>query len=435
MSTRNPTPALLAGAAALALALPAQAQDAISMGHIVDFSGATSGVGVPFGLGVADSISWINENGGINGRPLDSEQFDYAYQAPRAVATYRRWVSQRDVVAIQGWGTADTEALVEFVARDEVPYWSASYSGTLTDPTGEGERSTKAAPYNFFYGPSYSDGCRALVEWAAEDWQANGDGSTPVYVHMGDNHPYPNAPMTACNEYAAELGFEVADPVTYSMAPGDFTAQCLTLNEIEADYAFLANTGGSGISLMTACANAGVETQFLTNVWGYDENVMRAAGQAADGVVFVVRTGVLWNGEAPGMDRVREISAMSDDTGEEYRLLHYLTGICSAFYMKEAMEWADENGGVTGPNIRQAMYALSEEYGMEWVPEGLEGVCLPSGWTETDHRGMMSASLYRGNVTGPTDGQSVAELIASGTISMEPLGMTELPRRPEWIGY
>ena len=426
---------VMALAAGTALTLPAAAEE-IPIGHLADFSGPTSDVGVPFGAGVADALDWINANGGITGDELSFETVDYAYQAPRAVSTYQRWVSQDGVVAVQGWGTADTEALVEFVARDEVPYYSASYSGTLTDPTGAAPRSTKAAPYNFFYGPSYSDACRALVQWAAEDWAARGESGTPRFVHMGDNHPYPNAPKAACQEYAEELGFEVLPAISYTLAPGDFTPQCLTLRENEADYAFLANTGGSGISLLTACTNAGVETQFLTNVWGMDENVLRAAGQASDGAVFAVRTGAVWgDDDVPGMARVREVSAMSDPSGEEYRMVHYLAGVCSVFFMKEAMEWAHENGGVTGPNVRQGMYAMSEAEGGAWVPEGLEGVCLPSAWSPEDHRGLMTVRIYRAKVDGPTEGSSVADLMAAGTIDLEPIGEITLPRRPEWRGY
>jgi hypothetical protein len=68
------------------------------------------------------------------------------------------------MVALQGWGTGDTEALIGFVAEDKVPVWSASYSGHLTDPTGKNPDTKKPAPYNFFYGPSYTDACRAMVQ-------------------------------------------------------------------------------------------------------------------------------------------------------------------------------------------------------------------------------------------------------------------------------
>lgn len=417
------------GALAATLPAVAVAQDGIPVGHLADLTGATASIGVDYANGIADTLNWVNANGGVDGRPIDFETVDYAYQAPRAVSTYRRWTSN-GVEAIQGWGTADTEALIDFVSRDQVPYYSASYSGVLTDPTGDAPEATKAAPYNFFYGPSYSDACRALAQWAWEDWQERGEDGTPTWVHMGDNHPYPNAPLKACTEYAEELGFEVADPIVYSLAPGDFTPQCLTLNEIGANYAYVANIAGSTISLLNSCATAGTDVQFVANVWGYDENVMKAAGENADGVVVAVRTSSIWTDDNAGLDTIREISAMSDPSGQEYRVLSYLSGVCSAMYMVEAMEIAAASGDLTGEAIRDAMYVKQD-----WVPEGFEGVCMPSNWTATDHRGLMTVPIYRGHVTGSTEQGSVTELIADGTMSLEKVGEIELPRRPEWLGY
>src|SRR5919198_893444 len=100
----------------------AQAQD-IAVGHLADYSGATSDVGVPFGQGVADALAWVNQKGGVTGRRLNVETVDYGYQVPRAVAQYKKWsAGGSKVAAIQGWGTADTEALTAFVAKDEIPY-------------------------------------------------------------------------------------------------------------------------------------------------------------------------------------------------------------------------------------------------------------------------------------------------------------------------
>lgn len=421
---------LAAGTLAV-LAAPglAAAQDGIPVGHLADLTGATASIGVDYANGIADTLNWVNANGGVDGQMIDFETVDYAYQAPRAVSTYRRWTSD-GVRAIQGWGTADTEALIDFVSRDQIPYYSASYSGVLTDPSGEAPNATKAAPYNFFYGPSYSDACRALAQWAWEDWQAGGEEGTPVWVHMGDNHPYPNSPKQACTEYAEELGFEVAEPIVYSLAPGDFTPQCLTLNEVGADYAYVANIAGSTISLLNSCATAGTDVQFVANVWGYDENVMKAAGENADGVVVAVRTASIWTDDNAGLDTVREISAMSDPSGEEYRVLSYLSGVCSAMYMVEAMEIAAASGDITGEAIRDAMYVKQD-----WVPEGLEGVCMPSNWSASDHRGLMTVPIYRGQVSGSTEQGSVTELIDDGTMSLQKVGEIELPRREEWLGY
>ena len=165
---RLPLP-LLAGA--LLAAGPALAQAPIPVGHLMDNSGATSDVGVPYGQGVADALAWVNQTrNGVAGRRLAVSGFDYGYQAPRAVSQYQSWAQRERVVAIQGWGTADTEALVRFVTRDRIPYISGSYSAALTDAGGRsGRQGVEAAPFNFFFGPSYSDALRGMLQWAAED--------------------------------------------------------------------------------------------------------------------------------------------------------------------------------------------------------------------------------------------------------------------------
>src|SRR5881396_3314133 len=266
--------ALLLGGAATA----AQAQ--IPIGHLADYSGGTSEVGTPYGQAVADTFAWVNKNGGVGGKQLAVDTNDYGYQVPRAIALYKKWSGGDKVAAIMGWGTADAEA--------------------LTDPEGTSGKA-KPAPYNFFYGPSYSDAMRAMLIWAADDWKAKGKPGKPKFVHMGANHPYPNAPKAAGEALATELGFEVLPPIVFALTLGDYSAQCLTLKSSGANYAYLGNTSGSNISVLNACKAAGVDVQFLGNVWGMDENAAKAAGAAADGVVFPLRTAVAWGGNAPGM--------------------------------------------------------------------------------------------------------------------------------------
>ncbi|WP_394033348.1 ABC transporter substrate-binding protein [Xanthobacter albus] len=419
----------LASTLALAAAAPALAQN-INIGHLADYSGGTSDVGQPYGQGIQDTIAFIDAKGGVDGKKINSDFNEYGYQVPRALAAFKKWVGSDKVVAIQGWGTADTEALVAMVTKEQIPYFSGSYSASLTDPKGKvNEKSERAAPFNFFYGPSYSDSARAMVQWAADDWKAKGKPGKPKWVHMGANHPYPNSPKAAAEAYAKELGFEVLDPITFALTPGDYTPQCLTLKQSGANYAYLGNTAGSNISVLKACKTAGVDVQFLGNVWGMDENAMKAAGEAANGVVFPVRTATTWAGDAPGLATAREISKISDPSGNTYRPVHYLTAICTALYMKEAMEWADKHGGVTGVNIRDGMYQKAD-----WVPKGMEGVCKPSTWTASDHRPTTSVDLYRAVVTGPTDA-SVTELVKNGTIKLEKVTTVDLPRKTELQGW
>lgn len=389
--------------------------DGIPVLHIADFSGPTSDIGTPYGTGVADTLKWVNATGGINGKQLDFETFDYGYKAPQAIALYKKAMSKNKLVALQGWGTADTEALVGFVAKDKVFTMSASFSAHLTDPKGMSERTQKPAPYNFFYGPSYSDGCRGLVSYAAEDWKKSGKSGKPTFVHMGANHPYPNAPKEACGAYAEEMGFTVANPIVYSMAPGDFKAQCLTLKDSGANYAYLGNTAGSNISIVKACGTVGVDAKFLANVWGWGINAIKTTGEGGEGVAFVNST-ASWNDNAPGMKLVREVSKMSSDS-DDYRPVHYIRGICAAMNMIDGMKIADKNGSLDGEGLKAALESFTN-----YVPKGMEGVCLPSTWTDEDHRGMTDVLVYETSWN-------------NGNPTMTKVHEANLPRRADWLGW
>ncbi len=394
----------------------ALAKDSVFVGHLADMSGPTAFVGKVYADGVRDSLAYINANGGIDGTQLEFETIDYAYKVPQAIASYKKWKSRNKMVAMQGWGTADTEALISFVAKDQIPVYSASYSGHLTDPMGKNPKTKKPAPYNFFYGASYSDSCRGLVQWAAEDWKKKGGKGKPKFTHIGANHPYPNAPKAACAEYATELGFDVQPPVVISMKPGDFKAQCLSLKSSGTNYGYIGNLGGSVLSLVKSCNTVGTDIQFMSNIWGGDKKVFEAAGEGIKDYIFPTMT-PFWTDDVPGMKLVREVSKMSDNEGNKERLHHYIRGVCSAFFMKEAMEWAKKNGGITGENIKKGMYAREN-----WVPKGLDGVCLAANWSPDDHRGVNQVNIYKGNYNG-------------GDIKVERVNQMTLERRVDWLGY
>ncbi|GJL99425.1 MAG: branched-chain amino acid ABC transporter substrate-binding protein [Methyloligella sp.] len=404
---------LAAGVAVASLGVTTAKADSIFVGNLVDYTGPTAFVGKHYGPGIKDALDYINANGGISGTKIEYEQVDYAYKVPAAIATYKRWKSRKKMVALQGWGTGDTEALITFVAKDKVPVWSASYSGHLTDPTGKNPKTKKPAPYNFFYGPSYTDGCRALVQWAASDAKAKGI-KDPKFVHTGDNHPYPNAPKEGCALYAKELGFKVLSPIVVPLKPGDFKAQCLTIKESGAQYAWIGNLGGSVISLLKSCNTVGTDVTYIANVWAGDHLTIKASG-AKD--FRFPSASPFWDSKAKGMGLIRKIHAAGSYDKSITPTHHYVRAICSVYYMKEAMEWAKANGGLTGENIKKGMYVKKD-----WVPVGLEEVCLPSTWSATDHRGTTVVSINKGSLI---DGKAKIELETNVT----------LPRRDDWIGF
>src|SRR6202790_5191815 len=98
---------------------------------------------------------------------------------------------------------------------------------------------------------------RATETRAREEEKPKGKPGKPKFVHMGANHPYPNAPKAAGEALATELGLEVLPPLVFALAPGDYSAQCLSLKSAGANYAYLGNTAASNISVLKACKTAG----------------------------------------------------------------------------------------------------------------------------------------------------------------------------------
>src|SRR6185436_12464645 len=130
--------------AAVAFAVGTAAAQDVRVGSLVDHSGVTATEGRIAGFGKQDAVAYVNKTGGINGKRLAVDTFDYGYETARVVQQYRKW-RQEGVQAIQGYGTEDTELLTPLAAEDKLPLWSLAALAQLTDPQGKGPKGTKPA--------------------------------------------------------------------------------------------------------------------------------------------------------------------------------------------------------------------------------------------------------------------------------------------------
>src|SRR5262245_15462025 len=145
------------------VAAPAEAQDVIKLGNLVDLTGPTSDQGKDIAQGRTDAVQYFNERGGVNGKKLELVSVEYGFQPPRAVAAYKRFVEVDKVLLVLGYGTPDTEALRPMITKDKIPYISGSYSGHLTDP--------RQTPYNFPGGIDYTSQMRIFMNYVKETWK------------------------------------------------------------------------------------------------------------------------------------------------------------------------------------------------------------------------------------------------------------------------
>ena len=386
-------------AAALAAVLlspsPAAAQE-IKVGGIFDLTGITSDVGKPFAQGVRDATAWVNENGGINGKRIKLIDVDYGYKIPEAVSAYKRMVNDEKVIMISGWGTGDTEALKDFVGKDKIPYFSASFSGHLTDPA--------KFPYNFFASPSYSDQLRAWLQWVKQDWKDKSRNPKVAFFY-GDN-AYGKSPMEAGRRYGKEIGVDVVDE---EILPGGFqdaTSQLLNMKQKGADYAYI-NVTTTGVSLVLRDAKKlGLATKFGTNPYGMSEQLPAVAKDVAEGVTGVMPH-VPYGTNVPGMKRLVDFHAKNhpNDTHDAM----YVRGWCTALLWQEGLKRADKAGQLNGEGIKKAVETL-KDFDMGGLTSNLT-------YSATDHRGTTKTPIFQ------VQGGKLVKVAEE-----------EMPRKQEWLG-
>lgn len=381
--------ALLAACALMLAAGAAIAAD-IKVGHLADLTGPTSSVGNPYAKAVQDYKEYINSKGGINGKKIDMPMFDYAYDKNKAINQYKKYVEEK-VVAIQGWGSGDTEALTGFLVGDKISYLSASYSAHLTD--------IKKAPYNFFIAADYSTQLRAGLKYIKDNWK---EKRAPKVAFIYPNNPYGIAPIKAGKEYAKELGFEIVGDEIVDLKAIEANSQMLSLKSKGADFAWIGGTTPSTAVILKDAKKLGLKTKFFANLWGNDEDLVKMAGEASDGLLGM-QAAAIYGEDVPGMKLIKEM------TKGQHQNTHYIRGWVSMMVLCEALKIADKKGQLNGPGVKAALEAIKD------FDTG--GLTPKITFTPADHRPNMSAKVYE---------YSKGKLVLKKTI--------ELPRKAEWLG-
>lgn len=346
----------------------------IKIGGIMDTTGATSDVGKDYAIGMAEAWKYINEQGGVNGKKVKYTWFDYGYRIPEAITKYKL-LKRLGSVAIMGWGTGDTEALSPTVNKDKMPYVSASYSAHLTDP--------KKTPYNLFFSTDYSTNARACITaWFDKKWPAKADYQKrkPRFAcsYMFAS-PYASAPIKAIKDQATMLGFEIGPDQDVSLFALDTKSQIMALKNFKPDLLWHGNTTMSVSATIRDAYALGLGADHIVNNWGFDENLPRLAGEAAEGVMGATPV-AFYGQDVKNMDIV-VASAKKYNPGvpQENRLNRTPQAWGDALVLWEAMKRADKAGDLTGPGIMKKGFETMRNYDI-----GLGAA--PLTYTATDHR-------------------------------------------------
>src|SRR4030043_1880193 len=353
----------------------------VRLGALQDTTGATSDVGKDEALGVREAVQYYNDQGGINGKKIRLFQYDYGYRVPEAITTYKRFRDYDKVAMVLGWGTGDTEALSPTINADKIPYPSSSFSGHLCGP--------KKTPYNFVYGTDYSTNARgAITYWFEEVWkkepkwkELRDKGTKPKFVcFMDTSSPYATAPIKAIKDQAALLGFEIGPDANVSLTALDTKSQVIAAKGFGANLVWHGNTTMSVSAAIKDGYALGLGADHIINNWGFDENLPKLGGAAAEGAMGLIAC-ALFIDEYPAKKKVLDYAKkLNPGVALENRLIRTVQGWVKVSMAVDAMKKADKAGKLNGPGIKDAFETFKDWPGLKEFGGQLVTI------TPTDHR-------------------------------------------------
>ncbi|MGH3876025.1 MAG: ABC transporter substrate-binding protein [Actinophytocola sp.] len=358
----------------------------IVIGVLADLTGATADVGKPYNEGMLAYVDKINAAGGVKGSTIKALSEDYAYKVPTAEEKYKGFVSEQ-AVAIQGWGTGDSEALRTKVKDDELPFMSASYAEALTDPN--------QSPYNFVVAPTYSDQMRVALDYIAAE-----DPAAQVAVFHHDS-PFGTAPLADGEKWLEDKGYRLGYQA-YPMKTGA-TDQIGLLQQAKAQgakYIVIQNVSSPAAVVARDLAAQRLDMRIICLNWCSDELFAKTAAGAAEGHLMV-QPFAPPSAAKPGHQEIRQYCE-SKDIDLDAKGLHFVQGWYTMEVMVKGIEKVLNDGDeLTGPNLRAAL---------ETMPAVDTGeVTGPIKFSAESHRGSTASGIYQ--VTGGKLTEVSAEVV------------------------
>lgn len=316
----------------------------IKIGVIADLTGATGDVGTPYNEGMMAYVDWVNSNGGIEGRKIEAMSNDYAYDVPKAEELYKKYVAD-GAVAIQGWGTGDSEALRTKVIADKLPFMSASYAELLTDPN--------ESPYNFVVAPTYSDQMRVALNWIAED--SGGKGEVAVFHH---DSPFGTAPVEDGKAWIEEQGLDLGYEAYPMPATPNFVGLLSQAKSQGAKYIVIQNVSSPAAQVAKDIKAQNLDMKIVCLNWCADELFIKTAGKDnAEGAVLVQPFAPA-SADKPGNTDIEDYLAEEGSSLEE-KGLHFAQGWYTMDVMVKGIEKVLQDGDdLTGENIKKALESM-----------------------------------------------------------------------------
>lgn len=339
------------------------------IGAVLSETGTYAGLGEPERNTLEMEVARINNEGGVDGHPVEIVYVDDATDPDTAVAETTRLIDKEGVLAIIGaTGTGSTMAMRQEIVRAQIPQISPAGGTVITTDFNEWVFQTPwsnalVAPYLLEYVKAQGVTKVGLI---AESGGFGKDGAGVI------------------KELAAGAGITVVSDQSFNVGDSDMTAQ-LTKIKSEGAQAVLMVTAGKEASIVAKnMADLAMDMPLFGTHGNARREFIEGAGAAAEGFRFPAGKILLPEAYGEGsepyqvatdfVNRYTGEYGKAPDTfaGHAYDALHITVN---------AMRTLDE--GFTPAQLRDAIEQTS----------GFVGIGGTFTYSETDHNGMSEDDL------------------------------------------
>jgi ABC-type branched-subunit amino acid transport system substrate-binding protein len=312
----------------------------ITLGVVTPETGVAALIGKPLTNGNKVYFDHVNAAGGIAGKyKVKLEIVDSQYQPQTGVQLYN--ATKGKVVAfVQILGTGVMNAILPLLKTDDVVAGPATLDSFWIK---EQQLMALGAPYQ-------------IQAINAMDWWVNQKGNkTSTVCLMRQNDPYGEAGKQGLEFAGTQMGFKVAQEVTFAATDTDYSAQVNQLKAASCTLVYLVGLPNATGGIMGSAEQIGFAPQWIGQAPTWI-GILKGNAYMQQHFV-IVSEGPAWGDEtSPGMKQMlADIKAYAPDQGPD---IYFAFGYAQAWSMAQILEQAVKQGDLSRKGIVAAMNAV-----------------------------------------------------------------------------
>lgn len=248
-------------------------KEAYKVGALLSVTGPASGLGVPEKQTIEMMVEQINDDGGINGHPLEVIIYDTETNAEKAVTLATRLIEQDKVLAIIGPTiSGNSLAIIETVTAAEIPLVSCAASTKIIEPVEE--------RFWVFKTPQTDKAAVTEIYTVMEE-----RGTTKVAL-ITDTSGFGAAGRAILIADAPDYGITIVDDQTFDSSDTSMQSQLTHIKGADAEAIICWATDKESAIVAKDVQTLQMDITLFASHGIANQDFIDNAGDAANGVIF-----------------------------------------------------------------------------------------------------------------------------------------------------